>query len=166
NNRHGGVETTLMNNSGGAGDIGGDTGAADQQAAPAKQQDDKPAAKSEDKPTAKPAKNTQLAKADPKDDPVTKTLFFGGSTPLIGSSQTPDPNAPGEANGAGEGTSSNAEHKAAADEEKKPDHVGPGVANEKPAKHATGDAKTAKPAAADEHKTSEPTATPQSAPSG
>lgn len=162
NNRHGGVETTstLMNNSGGAGDLGNGETASDP--ATPKQQDEKPAApKSEEKPAAKPAKdkNIQLAKADPKDDPITRALFTGGSgTTLLSSTQTPDPNA-GTAGGNEPAGDAQPDHKAPAGDEP-PAHIGPGIRTAKPAegtKSAAPDAKANKPAAANDPKAAEPT---------
>lgn len=160
NNRHGGVETTsLMNNGGGAGDVGGADNTASDQAAP-KPQDDKPAAapKSEEKPAPKPAaKDTQLAKAGAKDDPFTRALFTGGSgTTLLSSTQTPDPNA--GAAGGNEPAAGDAkpEQKAAPAGEELPAHIGPGIHTVKPPEATKHAADANKPAPTADQKAAEP----------
>jgi nucleoid-associated protein YgaU len=169
-NRHGGVETTSLMNNGGAGDVGGaDNAATPDQATPKPQQDEKPAAapKLEEKPAAKPAKgtkDTQLAKADaPKDDPITRALFTGGSgTALLSTTQTPDANA-SSAGGNNDSTpgagDAQPEHKAApAGGDELPPHIGPGIhsVNKPEATKHTAEAKTSKPAPADDQKATEP----------
>lgn len=172
NNRHGGVETTSLMNNGGAGDVGGADNTASDQATP-KPQDDKPAVtpKAEDKPAAKPSKdkNTQLAKVDPKDDPITRALFTGGSgTTLLSSTQTPDPNASTAGGNDSAAGDAKPDQKAPAGDEL-PAHIGPGIHTAKPAEPAkpTADAKANKPGAVNDPKTAEPAPQQQPAtPSG
>jgi nucleoid-associated protein YgaU len=138
NNRHGGVET-LMNN-GGAGDVGSSDAAAEQSTPKADEKSAPSKLQTEDKPApVKPApRDMQVAKADPKSDPVSRALFGGDVVPSLISTQTPDSSGTATTSGGGnEGAGDAQPAKSTADE--LPSHVGPGgtvIKQDKPTKQA------------------------------